>query len=198
MDSCGFHEPYDSSMVLRILLSTLLVAVALSAQRVTGTLEGHVKDSSGAVMAGARVTAKNAETGLTRVTSTNQEGNYQLTFLPAGNYGVTAEATGFGVTSRAAGVELNSTRVVDFDLKPAAAATQVTVTEEAPLLDTTRGDVKSNIDEQTIEDRPLTSGWRCGTRSSEVPPQTGQSIHRRGAETRRTQSDFLCASAPRR
>lgn len=144
-------------MPLRVLLLIVSLTVCLHSQTVTGTLEGRITDSSGAVIAGARVSAKNTETGLARATTTNQEGFYQLTFLPVGNYTVTAEATGFGAAQRPALVELNSTRAADFELKPAAVATAVTVIEEAPLLDTTRGEVKSNIDEQAIEDRPLSS-----------------------------------------
>jgi len=116
-----------------------------------------VLDASGAVMAGAKVAVQDQDTGLARATTSNQEGFYQLTFLPVGNYTVTAEATGFSPARRTAPVELNSTRVVHLQLQPATVSTQVTVVEEVPLLDTTRGDVKSNIDQTVIEERPLPS-----------------------------------------
>lgn len=140
-----------------IILAVLAAVSAVSAQTVTGTLEGRITDASKAVIAGASVTVKDKDTGLTRATSTNHEGYYQLTFLPVGAYTVTAETTGFGRAQREAVIELNSTKVADFELKPASVSTQVTVTDEAPLLDTTRGEVKSNIDAKTIEDRPLAS-----------------------------------------
>ena len=63
-------------MPLRVLMLIVCLAVCLHSQTVTGTLEGRVTDSSGAVIAGARLEAKNAETGLTRATATNQEGFY--------------------------------------------------------------------------------------------------------------------------
>jgi hypothetical protein len=137
-----------------LLNSTFVPAFS---QTVTGTLEGHVKDSSGAVISGARISARNLENGLTRSTETNSEGFYQLMFLPVGGYTIAAEMSGFATTRRAAAVELNSTRAADFELKPASVATEVTVTDEAPLLETTRGEVKNNIEQQVIEDRPLSS-----------------------------------------
>jgi hypothetical protein len=135
----------------------LLGAGLLPAQTVTGTLEGRVMDSSGGVIPGAQITAKNSETGLVRTTETNQDGFYQLTFLPVGSYTVKAEAAGFAAKERAALVELNATRTISFEMKPAAVATAVQVTAEVPLIDITRGDVKGTIDEKTIEDRALSS-----------------------------------------
>lgn len=76
------------------MLFVLLVHV--SAQTVTGTLEGRIPDPSGAVIAGAEVSAKNSETGLTRATKTNDAGYFQITFLPLGAYDVTAGVARFG------------------------------------------------------------------------------------------------------
>jgi Carboxypeptidase regulatory-like domain len=135
----------------------LICSLRIAAQTVTGTLEGRITDPSGGVVAGAEVTAKNSDTGLTRVTKTNNPGYFQITFLPVGSYDVTARAPGFGAIERTAQVELSSARQVDFELKPASVDTAVTVTAESPLIDTSRGDLKSTIDEKTIEDRPLSS-----------------------------------------
>ncbi|MBI3680323.1 MAG: TonB-dependent receptor [Acidobacteria bacterium] len=139
-----------------VLLVVAIIRPAF-AQTVAGTLEGHAKDATGAVVAAVKITVRNDETGLTRSAATNSEGYYQLTFLPVGPYTVTAELSGFASLKRAALVELNSTRSVDFELKPATVATEVTVSEEIPLLETTRGEVKNNIEQQVIEDRPLSS-----------------------------------------
>ena len=135
----------------------LVLLPAAFGQTVTGTLEGHVRDLSGAVVPAAQIEAINTENGLKRATVTNQDGFYQLTFLPVGEYRVTADRSGFAKVSRAALVELNSARAIDFDLKPSTVATEVTVAAEIPLIDVTRGDVKSTIDARMIEDRPLSS-----------------------------------------
>ena len=87
----------------------LFLGGGLFSQTVTGTLEGRVTDSSGAVIAAAPVSAKNLDTGLTRSAKSNQDGYYQLTFLPVGPYTLTTDAPGFGKTRRPAQVELKRT-----------------------------------------------------------------------------------------
>jgi TonB-dependent Receptor Plug Domain. len=136
----------------------VLCAVSMAwPQTVTGTLEGHVTDSSGGSLAGTSVTATNRDTGLTRKTVSNEEGYYQLTFLPVGAYTLTAAAKGFGSVQRDAVVELSSARSADFQLKPASVSNEVTVVSDVTLIDTSTGEVKSTLDEKTIEDRPLPS-----------------------------------------
>ncbi|MBI3471418.1 MAG: TonB-dependent receptor, partial [Candidatus Solibacter usitatus] len=139
-----------------IFLFTALGAVA-AAQTVTGTLEGRVTDASSAAVVNAAVSAVNKDTGLKRNTRTNQEGFYQLTFLPVGEYTVAAESQGFNAAQRQALVELNASRTIDFKLQPATVTAAVTVSGDAPLIEVSRGDLKSSIDEKTIEDRPLSS-----------------------------------------
>src|SRR5262249_38853097 len=124
---------------------------------VTGTLECRVTDGSGAAIVGADISVTGAETGLERASKTNQEGYAQLTFLPVGKYKVTVGASGFGKQARDAQGDLNASRTLEFQLKPAAVSTEMTVTGEAPLIDTARGEITNNVDAQTIEDRPLSS-----------------------------------------
>ncbi len=134
-----------------------LSALPSPAQTVAGTLEGHVRDATGAVIPKVRIEAVSTETGLRRNTVTNEAGYWQLTFLPVGEYRLVAEGAGFTRVRRLALVELNASRVLDFELKPAAVVTEVTVETDVPLLDTTRGDIKSTIEAKVIEDRPLSS-----------------------------------------
>src|SRR5260370_2974263 len=126
-------------------------------QSVTGTLEWRGVDGTALVVMNAEASVKNDETGLERTVKTNHEGYVQITFLPEGRYTVTVAATGFGKQSRTAVVELNASRTLEFHLQPAAVSTEVTVTGEAPLIDTSRGEIVNNVDAQTIEDRPLSS-----------------------------------------
>lgn len=140
-----------------LLAALLALTIAGSAQTVTGTLECRVVDASGAVVPGAEVSVKSDETGLERVTKTNQEGYAQLTFLPVGGYTMTVSAKGFSSNARRTQVELNASRNFEIQLTPASLASTVTVTSESPLIDTTRGEIVNNIDAQTIEDRPLSS-----------------------------------------
>src|SRR5580704_13680063 len=86
-----------------LLLGTLSIFLAVflllqpiaSAQSQFANLSGSVKDTSGAVVAGAAVTVKDASSGETRKTVTNQDGFFSLSTLPVGTYNVTVESKGF-------------------------------------------------------------------------------------------------------
>src|SRR5215472_15772372 len=92
----------------RLLVLFAAGALAASSQTVTGTLECRVTDSSGGFIMGTAIKAVNRETGLERATKTNHEGYAQLTFLPLGEYTLSAAATGFGAQSRIVEVALNT------------------------------------------------------------------------------------------
>ena len=142
-------------MTARLLLLLLLVPSLSSAQTVTGTLQGTVKDQSGGVLPGAMVSAKNRDTGQVRETVTNGAGYYVLPFLPIGGYEVSAALAGFRtVVHQQLAVTLNDTRVVDFELAPAPVAETVTVRVEAPPINATNGEIKHSLGEQQIDDRP--------------------------------------------
>lgn len=126
-------------------------------QTVTGTLEGRVSDTTGAAIPGAEIVARNLENGLIRKSVTNESGYYQFTFLPIGAYEVTAASKGFGTMRRNQTVELSSVRAAGFQLKPATVETEVTVVADSSLIEVSRGEVKSSLDEKVIEDRSLPS-----------------------------------------
>ena len=83
-------------------LSALALLFALSAysQAVNGTLLGTVTDSSGAVIANAKVTATETNTSINHSAVTNESGNYSFPDLPPGKYAVTVEQPGFKKESR--------------------------------------------------------------------------------------------------
>src|SRR5436305_5860775 len=84
--------------------------VQLFGQAVNGTLVGTITDSSGAVVAGGKITATEVSTGIARATETNASGNYTFANLPPGTYVVVAEARGFKKASRPdLRVDVNST-----------------------------------------------------------------------------------------
>src|SRR5262249_59481046 len=76
------------------LVFLLLAAVTLSAQTFRGTILGTVTDPSGAVVSGAKVTVKNAGTGLERATETSGDGSHSLPVLPIVTYTLTVSQTG--------------------------------------------------------------------------------------------------------
>ena len=143
-------------MPVLALIVALLFPAVLSAQTVTGTLQGTVKDSTGGVLAGASLTSRNVDTGQSRTTVTNEAGYYVQPFLPIGRYEVSAGLMGFKtVVRQQVAVTLNERRVEDFDLTPAALNETVTVTAVAAPINTTSGEIKHSLDEQQIADRPV-------------------------------------------
>ncbi|MGI8785790.1 MAG: carboxypeptidase regulatory-like domain-containing protein [Acidobacteriota bacterium] len=139
-----------------VCLLFAFAVVSVPAQTVTGTLSGTVSDSSGGIIPGVDVLAKNEEIGLLRTAVTNDAGAYSMAFLPLGSYTVTVELQGFRkVIKNGLLIELNKNTVSDFRLEPSVAGEVITVSGETPAIETTTGEVKYSIDSQRIEDTPL-------------------------------------------
>ena len=145
-------------MVRLVLVLVLLCPGPVAAQTVTGTLQGTVKDGSGGVMPGTLVLARNLETGQSREATANAAGYYVIPFLPIGAYGLTAALPGFGtVIHQRVTIALNDTKVVNFEMAPAAVSQTVTVRAETTSINTTSGEIKHALDERQIDDRPTSN-----------------------------------------
>ena len=133
-----------------------ILSTALWAQLPTATILGVVKDSSGAIIPDAALTARNVDTGLTRSTKTGADGGYRFSALPVGNYEVRVEHTGFHAGVRS-GLTLTVAQeaTVNFALDVGAMEQTVSVTAEAPLVNTTSGSLGGLVDEQRMSDLPL-------------------------------------------
>ena len=145
------------------LRTALLVAVfgmgslpSAFAQVTTATISGIARDGSGAVLPAAKVTVRNVQTGATRVLTTDEGGRYRAPQLPLGSYEIEAELSGFKTEVRR-GIDLTVGReaVVDFVLQVGDVTEQVTVTAEAPVLETTSAAVSGLVDERKLRDLPL-------------------------------------------
>src|SRR5215469_5471009 len=77
------------------LVASVLSVAFLAAQSTTQSIEGLVTDTSGAVIANAKVTITNTATGVTSTTVSNTTGNYTFSLVPVGNYDAKAEMAGF-------------------------------------------------------------------------------------------------------
>jgi Carboxypeptidase regulatory-like domain/TonB dependent receptor-like, beta-barrel len=153
------------TMKLHILLSSkfwtvlLLMAfpVSLAAQTFRGTVLGTVTDSTGAVVAGAKVTVRNVATGLERTTDTSADGSYSVPELPIGTYTVTVSQSGFqtSVTSGVV-VDVATDRRVDAVLKTGQVSQTVEVAgEELPQVETTSAELGGTLTSHTIENLPI-------------------------------------------
>ncbi len=135
------------------LLSGFLAA-SLAAQTVTGTIEGKVTDTTGATIPKASVSIRSVDQGYSREVVTNDNGLYIAPFLPLGVYRVTASFPGFGTVVRERiEVTLNTTRVADFRLDPRISDV-VTVSGDAPRINTHNAEVKQSLNAEQILDRP--------------------------------------------
>src|SRR6266403_316988 len=126
-------------------------------QAVNATLLGAVTDTSGAVVAGAKVTATEMKTGVSRTTTANDSGNYEFGNLPPGQYEVATEIQGFKKAVRAGvDVVVNTVTRVNLTLVPGEVTEQVVVTAETPILQTDRADTGRKIETKQVEELPLT------------------------------------------
>ncbi|MBL8136761.1 MAG: TonB-dependent receptor [Acidobacteria bacterium] len=132
-------------------------AVAIG-QTTTGTILGEVRDSTGGAMPGVTVTAVNQANGLTREAVTDELGNYRFSAMPAGLYTVKASLAGFKEATRAdVRLAINSQVSAPFTLEVGGLEETITVTEQAPLVNTTENVVRTLVDTQQIANLPLKS-----------------------------------------
>jgi hypothetical protein len=143
------------SFSLRLAVSIVCTA-SLIAQAPVGEITGMVTDSTGAVIAGARVTVTNPATNQTRTADTNDAGIYSIPALIPGVYTVRIEKQGFGGQSRG-DVNLNVGQVLalDFSLQVGNVAEVVEVTGGAPVLETESTSVGTVIENKRIVELPL-------------------------------------------
>ncbi len=128
---------------------------AVQAQTSGGTLIGRIQDKSGAPLPGVSVTATQKETGLTRTTATETDGTFRLPSLPVGTYVVVAELNGFAtVTTENVQINVATQRELTIDMSPSTLQEAITVTAEAPLVQTTPA-VGAVIDQKQLENLPL-------------------------------------------
>ena len=87
----------------RIYLHCVLLAcgvISLHSQEITGSISGEIRDSTGAVMPGVRVTVRNMETNVAKTVLTGPSGTYRVPFIIFGRYSVSAESPGFKSNAR--------------------------------------------------------------------------------------------------
>src|SRR5579864_5118473 len=125
------------------LASAIAFLIALGtcgifAQTSTANIVGVVKDTTGALIPGVTVNIKHLDSGLTRTVITSEIGGYSVSSLPVGPYEVTTTMPGFKQEiRRGINLAVGQEAVIDLVLEVGTAAEQVTVSEEAPLVNTT-------------------------------------------------------------
>ncbi len=144
-----------SPVVLAILLAAFCGSI-LSAQETRGTIRGRVLDASQAVVAGASVVVENVDTNTATRLTTNEAGYYEATLLMPGAYRVTGEFSGFKKTVRSGlTLPMSGSLEINVVLEVGGTAETVSVTAEAPLLDTRGVSSGMVLDNQSVMDLPV-------------------------------------------
>jgi hypothetical protein len=143
------------SRVRWLLMITLIVAFPAASQAQEAVLTGSVTDATGAVLPGVTLTAVHEATGNTFETVTDANGSFRLA-VRVGAHRVTAQLSGFQTVTRTAVQLLLGQQVaLNLELAPASLQETVTVTGEAPLIDTAASTVAANIDPRQMEELPI-------------------------------------------
>jgi outer membrane receptor protein involved in Fe transport len=127
------------------------------AQVTDAAIVGTVTDSQGGLLQGVNVTARNTETGLTRTTVSAADGKYRLANLPTGPYDLKAELLGFSIAEvKGAALTVSLELNQNFSLSPGGVQQSVTVTAEAPAIESSSSEVASAvIAQQQIDSLPI-------------------------------------------
>jgi hypothetical protein len=139
------------------VLGAALPALAQS-QAINGSIEGTVKDSTGAALPGATVTITNTDTGAQRVVISGSEGAYRAPLLTLGSYDVLAELQGFKKFEQK-GITLSAgqTAVINVTLPVGNISETITVTGESPIANPGKIDLGRTIGEAEVKNLPLVS-----------------------------------------
>ena len=146
-----FHQ---RSMCVLLLAAAFSAGTAFS-QAVSATIVGSVTDASGAVIANAKITLTETNTGVDRASLSNASGTFTYANMPPGVYRVTVEVPGFKKEVRdAIKVAVDTTSRVDIVLSPGNITETVNVVAEATVMKTDTADISSTIDATQIQELP--------------------------------------------
>jgi hypothetical protein len=141
-------------------LSGALIVLVLTLQpafaQVTAAVSGTVEDAGGGALSGVTVRVTSLETGLSRVTTTGENGAFRVLSLPVGPLEVSAEKQNFKRSVRT-GIDLvvGQEAVVNLRMELGDLKQEVTISAESPLVNTTTGEVSGLVGERAVKDLPL-------------------------------------------
>jgi outer membrane receptor protein involved in Fe transport len=142
--------------MLAVFLGAVISTTALNAQVTTATIYGVIRDSTGAVLPGASITATNQGTGLSRDSASDERGEFALPALPSGPYTLKIELPGFKSYTNQ-GLQLGAGQTVrqTFTLEVGQVSENITVSESAPLVQTATAAQQESIGTLQVLDLPL-------------------------------------------
>ena len=144
------------ALSMPFMLAGLLLPRTTMAQVDMGSISGTVRDTSGAVIPGAKVTLINVDTGISISTTTGSEGRYTFSPIKIGHYSISVKASGFQtVQQNNVTVDVQQKVEVDLSLRVGQATETVEVNTAPSLLQTLDASVGQVVEQKTINDLPL-------------------------------------------
>jgi hypothetical protein len=138
-----------------VLCLCLALSIPTYAQVAGATLSGTITDAQGAAVVGAKVSAKNAATGVTTETTTNNLGAYSLVNVLPASYDVSVGATGFRTAVSKITLTVGSQQTMNIALVVGEVSQTVEVTGAAPIIELTNATISGNVESQQIVELPL-------------------------------------------
>ena len=167
---------------LKALIVLLVIALPASAQETRGNIAGTVRDSTG-VIPGATVTIVSTDTGSKQELTTNSSGYFEAPLMQPGTYEISVEIAGFKrLTQRGVVLAVAQQMNIPFVMEVGAISETITVTGEAPLLDTSSVSSAQTFDTRMVESLPMLSNMPIMlTRfAAGVNPSASQSLVSQG------------------
>jgi hypothetical protein len=152
----GLHLGRRRDMLKTMWVAGLLLCFATSlAAQTTSTITGTVRDQAGAVVAGAKVTARHVETNLTRDSESDSQGRFVFPELRVGEYELRAEQSGFKPTVRkGVNLTIGETAAINLVLEVQVGQYEVDVTDVTPV-NTQTSELSYLVSERAIRELPL-------------------------------------------
>ncbi len=151
---CRLHVAVKNA--ISFLIAFAFLSPFAAAQGSGASITGTVTDDSGSVVPGAAITATNLETNLQRIVSTSSTGLYVIPNIPPGKYRVQASMNGFQTYLREnIGLVGGEQLSLNIPMKVGEISQQVTVTGEAPIVNTSTAQVSGLVGEREVKDLPL-------------------------------------------
>jgi hypothetical protein len=157
------HRAFSGYLPFCIYALTMVSSVSVGVSRleaqsssVSGRLEGYVIDATGGSVAGATVTARNTATGEAPSQQTDERGHFLFLYLSPSHYDVSIEKAGFApLTMHDVVINVGTTSTLRPQLALGTIESIVSVTAEAPLVDTSQSALASVVSRQSVEELPL-------------------------------------------
>lgn len=139
------------ALTLTLGCIVLFAAGAAAQTATTGSVSGTITDATGAVLPGASVVLTNLGTGATTTTKSNKAGDFQFGLLQPASYKLAVSARGFRTTVATVAVQVSVNTTANLRLAVGAAEQSVTVSSEAPLVQTNNGNITTSFSQRQIE-----------------------------------------------